>query len=490
MPVTSFDGFQNSQDAAALKTLKLESSSIHLTENATSHTGSLDKLTVEKFHTSEIWGPLPKVEKEGMEFIGWFINGTTTRVVEGDTITTSSIEPRWRNHTLTSHEGKAATCSSAGWVAYVTCSTCSYTTYRTLPKLSHQLSYHAKLDATCTQPGNISYYECSLCNNKYSDIQGEYKIDTVELPATGHKFDSLYIHDNKEHWHKCLYCNAISEKVSHSYSGKVVDVLHLKKSADCTSAAIYYYSCECGENGSSDFSEGEPLGHNLTHHSGVPATCTQEGYKEYWYCSTCEKSFFDEECTNEITEQNKNVIPVAGHKDSGKYTSFGPSGHKKLCSVCESEYGYLISHNIQIFDWGGSDSEYHWHICTDCDYQADRARHNYTAYGTDEVCDVCSHTKQKEQSTSGGFDIKAGTLEPTGQLVVTGNGLKYRAEFKLDEGSEKTSLDWYLDGESIGSSDQCEFETPLRKSYTILCIIYNNNLGNSYSETIYGGAEY
>lgn len=53
------------------------------------------------------------------------------------------------------------------------------------------------------------------------------------------------------------------ETLEHSciFDQEVADEDHLATAADCTSAATYYYSCTCGENGTEVFSYGEALGH-------------------------------------------------------------------------------------------------------------------------------------------------------------------------------------------------------------------------------------
>ena len=702
VPVKYFDGFENPEDAQYVSVIVLESDTTQMTDNATSSTSALVNVSIKEHASNAAWGYLPPVEKEEKEFIGWFIEGTSTQVFEGDPITNPIIEPRFKDHTLTQHAGKPATCMSSGWADYVTCSTCFYTTYKELPKLNHSLTHHSAVSATCTSDGVREYWSCSNCNSMFSDEAGISKIDVVVLAAlghttfhveeveaecgkegkrehwecerchslfgdaeavslvteaelvipalehnfvrsqfsaestctwdectrchettnpTGHSWDDgvvvvdatetskgtmrytctncritmeediapldvthvhswedgqpvektctsrgytvrecsqchvsyHYKYDDAEghktvvfeaneptctadgnskyyqcsvcsglfkdrnaingttsaevteeklghnwtegyetsstgHWHTCRRCNATSEVVSHTYNCQDLASSHLKSSATCTAAAVYYYSCVCGKNGEVTFTSGMALEHVLTHTAGEPATCLHEGYHEYWTCSRCEKSFYDSACINEITEANKNVISKKAHTDSGTYVSVGQSGHKKYCSACEQGYGDVIAHNIQSFEWGGSDSTHHWHICRYCSFQADRAAHTYVAYGTDEVCSVCLHTKEKEQTTSGGFNIQATTLEPKGTLTVTRSGSGYHAVFTLAAGSNKTSIEWFLDDEKLTSvTDECDFTTPLSRTYTITCVLYNNQLGNSYSQKVYGG---
>ena len=48
---------------------------------------------------------------------------------------------------------------------------------------------------------------------------------------------------------------------THDYSEEVASDKYLKSSATCTSAAEYYYSCECGEADTESFTYGEAMGH-------------------------------------------------------------------------------------------------------------------------------------------------------------------------------------------------------------------------------------
>ena len=63
----------------------------------------------------------------------------------------------------------------------------------------------------------------------------------------------------------------------HQYVEKVVDAEFLKSAASCTSPAVYYYSCKCGDVDTNTFTDGEPLGHEW-----LDPTCTKDGY-----CETC-----------------------------------------------------------------------------------------------------------------------------------------------------------------------------------------------------------
>ena len=50
--------------------------------------------------------------------------------------------------------------------------------------------------------------------------------------------------------------------------------------------------------------------HTLIKVDGTPATCTEEGVKDYWKCSECGKLFENKQGTAEITDTG---IPAKGH---------------------------------------------------------------------------------------------------------------------------------------------------------------------------------
>ena len=92
---------------------------------------------------------------------------------------------------------------------------------------------------------------------------------------------------------------------THVYDQTSTDAAHLKTPATCTSPAVYYKSCTCGENGTETFEYGGLGAHNWT-----PATCT---------------------------------VP-------------------KTCSVCQATEGDPLGHT-EGNEWK-YDSDNHWHTCT------------------------------------------------------------------------------------------------------------------------------
>ena len=84
---------------------------------------------------------------------------------------------------------------------------------------------------------------------------------------------------------------------THHYNQYIADTQYLKSPATCTKSAVYFKSCSCGEQSSSEtFSYGDPLGHNFVTVIDRTATTTQTGQK-HEECSTCKLT------------QNTTVIP-------------------------------------------------------------------------------------------------------------------------------------------------------------------------------------
>ena len=87
---------------------------------------------------------------------------------------------------------------------------------------------------------------------------------------------------------------------THAYDQEVATAEHLKTPATCTSPAVYYKSCTCGENGTETFTSGSALGHdytkkveNNTYLKTAASNCTE--YNVYWYaCSRCDANAKDD----------------------------------------------------------------------------------------------------------------------------------------------------------------------------------------------------
>ena len=86
------------------------------------------------------------------------------------------------------------------------------------------------------------------------------------------------------------------------------------KEATCTETGVKTYTAKATLDGKQYTTTKEEalavLGHDLTHHDAVTATCEENGNVEYWSCSRCSKNFADEDGSEELENV---VIPATGH---------------------------------------------------------------------------------------------------------------------------------------------------------------------------------
>ena len=244
VPIKYFDGFNSAEDASDIKTIVFESSNTTATNKATKETKGLVSIKIDKVAEDSVWGYLPPAEKEGKEFVGWFIEGTTTQVFEGDPITNPVIKPRFKDHSLIKQEEKTATCTSSGYKeACWQCQSCgkcfsdsegkteidvvipsyghsftpwSFDTatgkwhrsctacqkYEEKENNEHDLIHHAAVVATCTENGSIEYWQCSICNKYYSNANAENEITEADTIVPHHAV-SAWTYDLDNHWKEC-----------------------------------------------------------------------------------------------------------------------------------------------------------------------------------------------------------------------------------------------------------------------------------------------
>ena len=127
---------------------------------------------------------------------------------------------------------------------------------------------------------------------------------------------------------------------------------HEKVAATCTENGVKeYWTCSVcndkfsdtqGKNEIADFDTWKAdagkipaTGHDMSKTEAVAATCTENGVKEYWTCSTCHKNFSDEQGKTEISDLD------AWKADAGKIpvTKHDWSNHDGICKVCKTPCG-------------------------------------------------------------------------------------------------------------------------------------------------------
>ena len=103
IPVLYFAGFKNAKDSLFLKRVVLETSKTVIKKDALKSAQNFNKLEIKKVDGNTTIPELPTIEKEGKEFLGWFIFGSNIKVSSGEYINFSSLllEPRWEENNPT-----------------------------------------------------------------------------------------------------------------------------------------------------------------------------------------------------------------------------------------------------------------------------------------------------------------------------------------------------------------------------------------------------
>lgn len=208
-------------------------------------------------------------------------------------------------------EGKAKTCTEDGWETYYQCSTAECGKYFSdfsfmveiedleawkigdgkIP-MSHEISRLSGKNATCLQDGWNVYYQCSVCQKLFADSSCTKEITDLEAWKVG---------DGK--------INALGHYGS-KVTGKNATCLEdgWKDYYRCTRCGKYFEEQSC-ENEITDLAawkldEGKltAIGHNGVLVEGQPATCTEDGWIDYYQCSNCNKYYKEIECENEIAD--------------------------------------------------------------------------------------------------------------------------------------------------------------------------------------------
>lgn len=119
---------------------------------------------------------------------------------------------------------------------------------------------------------------------------------TFTITHTGNHRWGDWQHDDTQHWRSCAVPGCQVKDSLGSHDG----------TATCTERA----TCSiCGAT----YGTKDPNHHDLTHHDGTAATCTQPGSLEYWQCSDCHKLFADAAAAQPITDT---VIPATHHANA------------------------------------------------------------------------------------------------------------------------------------------------------------------------------
>ena len=247
-------------------------------------------------------------------------------------------------------------CTSGGTQTR-TCKTCGASeSGEPLPPKGHTLTHHEAQAPTCVDRGMKEYWECGECGLYFAAEKAEYEdersLEELIERATGiHSYGDWVTESEPDcttagsRYRECSVCGDKEEESIDAIGHDMT--FHAAIEATCTSAGnVAYYSCaNCNLNYQDQ--EGktvlervttEKLGHEMTFHAAVEETCTSAGNLAYYRCDNCGLNYADEAGATFL--ENVDVTAI-GHKNKVH--------HEAQAATCTS------SGNIE-----------YWY-CPDCD---------------------------------------------------------------------------------------------------------------------------
>lgn len=146
------------------------------------------------------------------------------------------------------------------------------------------IATHSGGTATCEQKA-----QCEICGTRYGDLAAHTYGAWQQHDASQHKricsVNDSHIEYANHNWNAgeittspthttpgtktitCVDCGqtrteSVPALTEHTYNQEVAEAKYLKSEATCTSPAVYFKSCICGEKGTETFTYGNALGHN------------------------------------------------------------------------------------------------------------------------------------------------------------------------------------------------------------------------------------
>lgn len=316
-----------------------------------------------------------------------------------------------------------------------------------------------KTAGTCISKATY-YYSCRECNIKSMDT---FTAGTTN-PNNHVRLDKIYS-DNFDGSHtidtKCLDCDSIIDSVKQSHNagsgmncpdcGSDVGHVHtydqtlktnqtLVSASSCTEPAKYYYSCTCGDIGSTTFTDGTSIGHDMINHIDekylkIVATCTELAtyYKSCSRCGAIDSTTF---VGGELAPHNYNQEKIDNLNIARQPSCTESATYYKTC-VCGARGTETFDSNIKLPHTYGELTCGTPQSCLICGYNNGvTGGHQSINGGTALVhtkCGICDTTLSSDHGPYTSTILTDSTCQSVGSILYSCScGYSYMAELAIN----------------------------------------------------------
>ena len=377
-------------------------------------------------------------------------------------------------------------------------------------KVTLPISFHTGLIRnSTTTPAQCDSRGLAVCTKNYilADAESNLAITMVKNP-NNHNTDKgmTYVKDTNngtadEPWHikKRLCCGDI---IKHERCE-----LKETKAATCTATGTLECSL-CHQTKTIP-----AIGHNMTHHEAIEATCTEAGQKEYWECSNCNKKFADANGTQVLTSVTVNKLGhdfTAEVEDEQYIKTVGnctrPNTYYRCCSRC-GEKGttsftgsQAAGHNLEFHEGTPAtcteSGTIDYYECSECGKKMTEDNPQCTTYITNIIAPKVSHDYSGSEVSDEYLKSEATCTKPAVYYhCCTMCGAKGTSTFEdgeaLGHTYEENEDDWVVTneptctsvGSKVGTCTRCSSTTTGHTKTEVIPKIDHEDDGNYVTVT-------
>ena len=190
--------------------------------------------------------------------------------------------------------------------------------------LGHDFTLVEYVASTCQIEGVEKHHHCERCNLNFANEAALDVVENTVIAKIDHEFETLLSHNETHHWYKCSTCNPELGIEVKDYSEHIfeenIEGLSPSIDATCTSPAVYFKNCVCGEHSNETFEHGSPLGHEYK----------KDGKVNYVYETINDNEEHWIECLRCHEEKE-------GTREKHDYSDRSQDGLYRICTDCGSK---------------------------------------------------------------------------------------------------------------------------------------------------------